>query len=52
MSEFIYYRNFDQTKEPLGTGRFTNLEEAIQLFADRKKLNINQFKSMFKVEEK
>ena len=52
MSEFIYYRNFDQTKEPLGTGRFANLEEAIQSFANRKKLNPNQFKSIFKVEKK
>ena len=52
MNEFIYYRKFDQVKEPLGTGRFANLEEAIQLFANRKKLNINHFKSMFKVEEK
>ena len=52
MSEFIYYRNFDQTKEPLGKGRFTDLEEAIQLFAGRKKLHISQFKSMFSVEKK
>ena len=52
MSEFIYYRNFDQTKEPLGTGKFANLEEAIQLFANRKKLHISQFKSLFNVEKK
>ena len=52
MREFIYYRNFDQTKEPLDKGRFTNSEEATQLFADRKKLDINQFKLMFKVEKK
>lgn len=52
MSEFIYYRNFDQTKEPLDKGRFANLEEAIKLFAERKRLSISQFKSMFNVEEK
>jgi hypothetical protein len=51
MINFIYYRNFDQTKEPLGKGRFANLEEAIQLFASRKNLNVNQFKSMFNVEK-
>ena len=42
---------FDQVKEPLGKGRFANLEEAIQLFASRKNLNVNQFKSMFNVEK-
>jgi hypothetical protein len=52
MINFIYYRNFDQTKEPLGKGRFADLEEAIQLFAGRKKLHISQFKSMFNVEKK
>jgi hypothetical protein len=52
MNDFIYYRKFDQAKEPLDKGRFINLEEAIQLFANRKKLHINQFKSMFKVEKK
>jgi hypothetical protein len=51
MINFIYYRNFDQTKEPLGKGRFANLEEAIQLFAVEKILSINQFKSMFNVEK-
>jgi hypothetical protein len=52
MINFIYYRKLDdQVKEPLGKGRFANLEEAIQLFASRKNLNVNQFKSMFNVEK-
>ena len=51
MIEFIYYRKFDGVKESLGTGRFPTLEEAIYVFANRKNLNVNQFKSMFKVEK-
>tara|TARA_R110000744_G_scaffold211534_2_gene330640 strand:+ start:1762 stop:1920 length:159 start_codon:yes stop_codon:yes gene_type:complete len=52
MTSFIYYRKFDQVKEPLGTGRFFNLEEAIRVFANRKNLKSNQFKSIFTVEKK
>ena len=51
MIKFIYYRKFDQVKEPLGTGRFFNLEEAIRVFANRKNLKSNQFKLMFNVEK-
>tara|TARA_R110000803_G_scaffold189420_1_gene251904 strand:+ start:531 stop:689 length:159 start_codon:yes stop_codon:yes gene_type:complete len=51
MITFIYYRKFDQVKEPLGKGRFADLEEAIHIFADRKNLSINQFKLMFNVEK-
>jgi hypothetical protein len=38
MINFIYYRKLDQTKEPLGKGRFADLEEAINIFAKIEKI--------------
>ena len=52
MNRYIFYRSFDEAKEAIGEGRFASLEEAVMLFAKKKKLTIPQFKSMFKVEGK
>jgi hypothetical protein len=52
MVSFIFYRKFDESKEPIDTGRFINLEEATQLFAHRKGLTVSQFKIMFMVKQK
>lgn len=49
MKKFMYYRIFDEVKEPIDFGNFVDEQEAITFFAKRKNLPINEFLNLFKV---
>ena len=53
MIEYSFYRKLDETnQEPIGTGKFTNAEEAIRYFAKRKDLSVREFVILYKVTRK
>jgi hypothetical protein len=51
MSLYIYYNKHDKTKEPQGKFEATDLEEAIIKASRIKNMNIQDFLTVFKVEE-
>ena len=51
MSIFIYYNKHDKTKEPHGKIEAINLEDAILVASHIKDMNIQDFLTVFKVEE-
>jgi hypothetical protein len=51
MSLFIYYNKSDKTKEPHGKFEATDLEKAIIKASRIKNMNIQDFLTVFKVEE-
>lgn len=53
MTKYSFYRKLDETnQEPIGTGKFTNAEEAIKFFAKRKDLSVREFVILYKVARK
>lgn len=52
MKTYIFYSKYDSNKEKLGTTKAHTLEEAIEIFANRKKLDIEEFKKLFDIERK
>ena len=51
MRLFIYYNKNDKTKEPQGKLEAINLEDAIVLASHIKDMSIQDFLTVFKVEE-
>lgn len=51
MSTFIYYNKLDSTKEPHGKFEAISLEDAILIASHIKNMNIQDFLTVFKVEE-
>jgi hypothetical protein len=51
MSLYIYYNKNDKTKEPQGKFEAINLEDAILVASHIKNMNIQDFLTVFKVEE-
>ena len=50
MTKYSFYRKLDETnQEPIGTGRFVDMEEAIKFFAKCKNLSIREFVILYKV---
>lgn len=50
MTKYSLYRKFDvDYGEPVDTGSFISLEEAVIYFAKRKDLPLSKFTSLFKV---
>jgi len=52
MRLFIYYNRNDKTKEPQGKLEAINLEDAILIASHIKDMNIQDFLTVFKVEER
>jgi hypothetical protein len=53
MKEYVFYRVLDEySKEPLGKGKFINVDEAVLFFSAKKQISVSNFKSLFKVEQK
>lgn len=51
MKTFIYYNQSDVTKEVIGKIKVYNLEQAIEVLSNTKKLHPHQFLNLFNVEE-
>jgi len=51
MSLYIYYNKHDKTKEPQGKFEAIDLEDAILVASHIKNMNIQDFLTVFKVEE-
>ena len=51
MRLYIYYNRNDKTKEPQGKLEAINLEDAILIASHIKDMNIQDFLTVFKVEE-
>ena len=51
MKQFIYYNKLDSTKEPHGKLEAINLEDAILLAAHIKEMPVEDFLTVFEVEE-
>ena len=51
MSLYIYYNKHDKTKEPHGKFEAIDLEDAILVASHIKNMNIQDFLTVFKVEE-
>jgi hypothetical protein len=51
MRLYIYYNKFDSTKEPHGKLEAINLEDAILIASHVKDMSIQDFLTVFKVEE-
>lgn len=49
MKTYIYFSAHDTTKEPINKIQSENLHEAIEKFAAMKKLDLDEFLSMFNV---
>ena len=50
MIKYSFYRKLDElNQEPIDTGRFVNMEEAIKFFAKRKDLSVIEFVMIYKV---
>jgi len=52
MRLFIYYNRNDKTKEPQGKLEAINLEDAILIASHIKDMSIQDFLTVFKVEER
>lgn len=51
MKRYIYYSKSDSTKEPQGKFEAIDLEDAILIASHVKDMNIQDFLTVFKVEE-
>lgn len=51
MKRYIYYNKLDSTKEPHGKLEAINLEDAILLASHIKEMSIEDFLTVFEVEE-
>ena len=51
MKTFIYYNQSDVTKEVIGKIKVYNLEQAIEVLSNTKKLHPHQFLNLFNIEE-
>ena len=51
MKLYIYYNKLDSTKEPQGKLEAINLEDAILIAAHAKQMPVDDFLTVFKVEE-
>jgi hypothetical protein len=51
MKQFIYYRKNDPNKEPYGKFEAVDLEDAILIASHIKDMNIEDFLTIFEVEE-
>jgi hypothetical protein len=51
MKSYIYYNKLDSTKEPQGKLEAINLEDAILIAAHAKQMPVDDFLTVFKVEE-
>lgn len=51
MKNYIYYNQLDSTKEPQGKFSAINLEDAIKIAAYIKQMPVEDFLTVFKVEE-
>jgi hypothetical protein len=51
MKRYIYYNKLDSTKEPHGKLEAINLEDAILLAAHIKEMPVEDFLTVFEVEE-
>jgi len=52
MKTYIFYSKKNKTKEPLSHTKADTVEGAVSIFAKLKRLDIGEFKKLFKVEEK
>lgn len=52
MPVFVYYQKNDPKKEPYGKFEAINLEDAILIASHIKDMSVEDFLSIFKVEEK
>ena len=50
MQEYFFYRKFDQTKEPIGRGRYSGWREACLYLSKQKRLSMDEFRKLFNVE--
>lgn len=50
MAEYYFFTRTDKSKERINTGRFNSLESAVSYFARHKKLPLQEFNKLFKVE--
>jgi len=51
MKTFIYYSQSDITKEVIGKIKVYNLEQAVEVLSNTKKLSPDQFLNLFNIEE-
>ena len=51
MKRYIHYNKFDSTKEPHGKLEAINLEDAILLASHIKEMSVEDFLTVFEVEE-
>jgi hypothetical protein len=51
MKQYIYYNKHDSTKEPQGKFEAINLDDAILIASHVKQMPIDDFLTVFKVEE-
>jgi hypothetical protein len=51
MKLYIYYNKYDKTKEPHGKFNAVNLEDAIKIAAHIKQMQIEDFLTVFTIEE-
>jgi len=51
MKQYIYYNKRDSSKEPQGKFEAINLDDAILIASHIKQMSIDDFLSIFKVEE-
>lgn len=52
MRKYIFYSKLDSKKEIIGTTESKNKDSAIEYFSLVKKLNVDEFKKLFRVEKK
>jgi hypothetical protein len=52
MKKYIFYIKSDSKKEIIGTAEAKNNDSAIKYFSLVKKLDVDEFKKLFRVEEK
>jgi len=51
MKPYIYYNKLDSTKEPQGKFSAINLEDAIEIAAHIKQMPVEEFLTVFTIEE-
>ena len=51
MKPYIYYNKLDSTKEPQGKFSAVSLEDAIEIAAHIKQMPVNEFLTVFTIEE-
>jgi hypothetical protein len=49
MKKFVYYSKTDSTREPHGQVQAINETQAIEIAAEMKKLNVDEFLTVFKI---